>query len=56
MMRYKVVSSPFRYFSLALGAVAPGDLLLHYIPGQGSPFAILGMGGLQRWIAYPVVF
>jgi hypothetical membrane protein len=55
MMSYKVVSSPFRYFSLALGAIALGNLLLYYILGQGSPFAILSMGGLERWIAYPVV-
>jgi hypothetical membrane protein len=55
IMSYKVVSSPFRYFSAALGIIALGNLLLYYLMGQGSPFAILDYGGLERWIAYPVV-
>ena len=23
--------------------------------GDGSPFAVFGIGGLERWIVYPIV-
>lgn len=54
IMSYKVTTSPFRYFSVILGSIALLDLLLYYILGQSSPFTIFGMGGLERWIAYPI--
>lgn len=54
IMSYKVVTPPFRYFSVILGSIALLDLLLYYILGQASPFAILGIGGVERWIAYPI--
>jgi hypothetical membrane protein len=55
IMSYKIVTSPFRYFSVVLGSIALLDLLLYYILGASSPFAIFGIGGLERWIAYPIV-
>lgn len=54
IMSYKVTTSPFRYFSVILGSIALLDLLLYYILGYSSPFAIFGLGGLERWIAYPI--
>ena len=54
IMSYKVTTSPFKYFSVILGSIALLDLLLYYILGQASPFAIFGIGGLERWIAYPI--
>jgi hypothetical membrane protein len=54
IMSYKVTTSPFKYFSVILGSIALLDLLLYYILGQSSPFTIFGMGGLERWIAYPI--
>ena len=41
-------------FSLVLGAIAPGDLMLYYIRRHGSQFVILDWGGLER-DRYPVV-
>ncbi len=52
---YRVETSPFRDFSVALGAVALADLALYFILGDVSPFAVLGIGGLERWIAYPIL-
>ncbi len=54
IMSYKVTTSPFRYFSVILGSIALLNLLLYYIMGQASPFALFGIGGLERWIAYPI--
>lgn len=52
---YKVETSPFRYFSIAMGAISLLDLLLYFILGSSSPFFALGLGGLERWIAYPIL-
>lgn len=46
---------PFRYISAALGLVALLDLGLYFAMGPSSPFAALGIGGLERWVAYPIV-
>lgn len=54
IMSYKVTTSPFRYLSVILGSIALLDLLLYYMLGRSSPFTIFGMGGLERWIAYPI--
>lgn len=52
---YKVETSPFRYFSIAMGAISLLDLLLYFVLGNSSPFLALGLGGLERWIAYPIL-
>lgn len=54
IMSYRIVASPLRYFSVVLGFIALLDLLLYYILAEASPFAIFGIGGLERWIAYPI--
>lgn len=46
---------PFRYISAALGVVALLDLALYFALGPSSPFAALGIGGLERWVAYPII-
>jgi len=55
IVAYKVETPPFRYFSIALGAISLLNLLLYYILGESSPFVLFGLGGLERWIAYPVL-
>lgn len=55
ILSYKVVMPPLRYFFVFLGTISLGDLLLYYMLGQESPFVVFGMGGLERWIAYPVI-
>jgi hypothetical membrane protein len=47
--------APLSYFSVALGGISLLDLVLYYIMLDASPFAVLGMGGLERWIAYPIL-
>lgn len=50
-----VVGSPLRYLTVVLGAVPLVNLTL-YIALQDDWFVSgLGLGGLERWIAYPVV-
>jgi hypothetical membrane protein len=51
----RVQRAPFSYFSVALGLIALLDLVLYYILGNASPFAAFGLGGLERWIAYPIL-
>lgn len=51
-----VVGSPLRYLAVVLGAVPLVNLSL-YIALQDDWFVSgLGPGGLERWIAYPIVF
>ena len=51
----RVERVPLSYFSAALGGIALLDLVLYYILGNASPFAAFGLGGLERWIAYPIL-
>jgi len=55
LLTYRSTESPFRYFSAILGIIALAVLLLYSVTGQSGPFAILGTGGVERWIVYPVV-
>jgi hypothetical membrane protein len=45
----------FRYFSVLLGLVALVTLAVYSIMGDSAPFAELGIGGVERWIAYPTL-
>lgn len=52
----KVLDAPVRYFAVALGSIA----LLATVFGLDSfanwgPQAEIGIGGVERWIAYPVL-
>ena len=51
----RLTSAPFRYLSLCLGAASLGTLVTYLLLGDGSPMALLGIGGVERWIVYPVV-
>jgi hypothetical membrane protein len=51
----RVTSAPFRYLSFLLGAVSLGTLGTYLLLGDASPMAVLGIGGVERWIVYPVV-
>jgi hypothetical membrane protein len=55
ILSYPLTTSPFRYFSLVLGVVSLVVLILHSIMGDSSPIAGLGIGGVERWVAYPVL-
>ena len=55
IISYRIERAPFCYFSVILGGTALLDLFLYYIMGETSPFAYFSFGGLERWIAYPVL-
>ena len=50
-----VTRAPFRYLSFLLGAASLGTLGTYLVLGDASPMAALGIGGVERWIVYPVV-
>jgi len=50
-----VIRGPLRIIAPALGAISLLTLLSYYILGPASPMYVFGPGGLERWIAYPVV-
>ncbi len=52
---YRVERAPFRYISVVLGLIALVTLFLAYILGEGHPLIFLGLGGVERWVAYPIV-
>jgi hypothetical membrane protein len=51
VLAYRVTTAPFRYVSAMLGLVSLGSLVLSG-PLSASD---LGVGGVERWVAYPVV-
>ncbi|WP_410509785.1 DUF998 domain-containing protein [Methanosarcina hadiensis] len=52
---YRIQGAPLNYFSVLLGGISLLDLILYYIMMDSSPFAVLGIGGLERWVAYPIL-
>ena len=50
----RVTDAPFRYLSAGLGIIALVTLGSTFV-GDASPLSPLGIGGIERWIAYPVV-
>jgi hypothetical membrane protein len=50
-----VTRPPFRYLSVLLGAISLGSLVSYLLLGDGAPLAPLGPGGVERWVAYPIV-
>lgn len=65
ILSYKASDSPLRYIVVALGATALLMLTLGILGapqpdgmslfGDAGPIAALGSGGMERWVAYPVV-
>jgi hypothetical membrane protein len=55
ILAYKIEAGPFRYFSGVLGVVSLAVLALYFILGDSSPLAGLGLGGMERWVAYPIL-
>lgn len=51
----RTASGPFRWVSTALGAVSLLTLVTYMVLGDGTPMAALGIGGIERWIVYPVI-
>ena len=51
----RVTSAPFRVISFLLGAVSLLTLVSYILLGDSSPMAAFGIGGIERWIVYPVI-
>jgi hypothetical membrane protein len=51
----RVTTAPFRYVSLLLGVVSLLTLGTYMLVGDAGPLADLGIGGVERWIVYPIV-
>ncbi len=51
----RVTTAPFRLISFLLGAVSLLTLVSYILLGDGSPMAAFGIGGIERWIVYPVI-
>ena len=51
----RVTTAPFRLISFALGTVSLLTLVSYILLGDSSPMAALGIGGIERWIVYPVI-
>lgn len=51
----RVVAGPFRFALLALGLVNLICLASYFALGDASPFWVLGVGGAERWVAYPEI-
>jgi hypothetical membrane protein len=52
---FRVVASPLRYVFAANGVVALAALAAGLFLLGWAPVAALGEGGIERWVAYPVV-
>jgi hypothetical protein len=55
LLTTKVQTAPFKHVSLLLGLTALGALVVAFL-GDATPiWAEFGDGGVERWVAYPVV-
>jgi hypothetical membrane protein len=57
-LAYRVVETPFRYVSLGIGAfvlVLLASIFAFGLAGLAHPLAFLGLGGMERYVAYPVL-
>jgi hypothetical membrane protein len=52
---WRVVRAPFSWISIILGLISLFTLCSFYLLDAASPFMTLGPGGLERWVAYPIV-
>jgi hypothetical membrane protein len=50
-----VIRGPFRWLSVACGAVSLLTLAGYTVLGDALPLAVMGTGGVERWIVYPIV-
>jgi hypothetical membrane protein len=50
-----ITRGPLRYLSMLLGAIALLVLATYVVMGDAAPLAGLGIGGVERWIVYPIM-
>jgi hypothetical membrane protein len=49
------VTAPLRYVLVLLGAVNLLALASYFALGDANPLWVLGVGGAERWVVYPVI-
>lgn len=54
ILSFRITYSPFKYVSMAMGLVSLTFLFLAFFFAQVI-FPVLGDGGTERWIAYPII-
>jgi len=55
LLSFRSLAGPLRYISVAFGAIALVNLLGYMVLQDKWFMTALGLGGLERWIAYPVL-
>lgn len=55
LLAARIQSAPARYVSVVLGGLTLACIVLGYLLLDWGPVSELGAGGIERWIAYPVV-
>ena len=55
MLSARSVTSPLRYVVALLGTVNLLLLTSYFVLGDANPLWVLGVGGAERWVAYPVI-
>jgi hypothetical membrane protein len=55
LLSFRCTHGVYRYIAALLGCAALGSLVIATIWIDWTPVAELGEGGIERWIAYPVV-
>jgi uncharacterized membrane protein len=60
IVSYFILRAPFRYFAVILGVIALASFGMfiifstEYGEGAGSIASLIGPGGVERWISYPI--
>jgi hypothetical membrane protein len=55
ILSVRVMAAPLRWAAVVLGVVALANLILYMFLGDAYFVAGLGVGGLERWVAYPIL-
>lgn len=56
IVSYGVLRAPFSIFAVILGIIALASIAINIIYQDANPlFAVIGLGGVERWIVYPSV-
>ena len=51
----RVVTAPFRYLCITFGGLSLGTLASVFVLGDANPLLVLGLGGVERWVVYPIL-
>ena len=55
LLSARVVTAPFRYLCVAFGAMSLAALASALLLGESNPLLFLGLGGVERWVVYPIL-